>query len=85
MEEKVTNGFMPSWLNKGSTALLQKEKSERNIGSNCRPLTYLPLMWKLLTGLIADQIYGHFDHQKNRKDAGKDLEELMIYFTLIGQ
>ena len=46
-------------------------------------------MWKLLSGVIADQIYGNIDKQKllqkNRKDAGKDLEELMIYFTLIGQ
>ena len=77
--------FMSSWLTKGSTALLQKEKSKGNIGSKCRPITYLLLMWKLLTGLIADQIYGHLDHQKNSKDAGKDLEKLMIYFILIGQ
>ena len=46
-------------------------------------------MWKLLLAAIADQIYGHLYqqscYQKNRKDAGKDLEELMIYFILIGQ
>ena len=46
-------------------------------------------MWKLLSCVIGDQIYGYLDQQsyylKNRNDAGKDLEELMIYFILIGQ
>ena len=42
-------------------------------------------MWKLLPGVIADQIYGHLDKQKNRKDARKDLEQLMNYFILIEQ
>ena len=35
--------------------------------------------------VIADQIYGHLYQQKNRKDGGKDLEGLMIYFILIGE
>ena len=55
---------MPSWLTKGRAVLLQKDKSKGNIVSNYRPITCLPLMWKLLSGVIADQIYGHLDHQK---------------------
>ena len=55
---------MPSWLTKGRTALLQKDKSESNIASNYRPIICLPLMWKLLSGVIADQVYGHLDQQK---------------------
>ena len=55
---------MPCWLNRGRTALLQKAKSKGNIASNYRPITCLPLMWKLLTGVIADQIYGRIDQQK---------------------
>ena len=46
-------------------------------------------MGKLLSVVIADQIYGHINQQnllpEEQKDAGKDLEELMIYFILIGQ
>ena len=45
-------------------------------------------MWKVLTGVIADQIYAHLDQEKlpeERKGAGKVLEEQMIYFILIGQ
>ena len=80
---------MPSWLTRGRTALLKKDKSKGNIASNYRSITCLPSMWKLLSGVIADQIYGHYDQQKlllkYRKDAGKDLEELMICFILIGQ
>ena len=41
-------------------------------------------MRKLLSCVIADQIYGHLDQQtlltEEQKDTGKDLEELMIYF-----
>ena len=46
------SGFVPSWLTKGRTA------------SNYRPITCLPLMWKLMTGEIADQIYRHLDQKK---------------------
>ena len=52
---------MPSWLTRGRTSLLQKDKSKGNVASNYRPTTCLPLMWKLLTGVIAYQIYAHLD------------------------
>ena len=55
---------MPSWLTKGSTALLQKDKSKGNTVSNYRPITCLPLMWPLLLVVLVDQIYGHLDQQK---------------------
>ena len=43
---------------------MQKDKSKGNIASNYRPITCLPLTRKLLTGVIANQIYGHLDQQK---------------------
>ena len=80
---------MPSWLTRGRTSLLQKDKCKGNVASNYRLITCLPLMWKLLTGVIADQMYAHLDQEKllpeEQKDAVKVLEELMIYFILIGQ
>ena len=80
---------MPCWLTRGRTSSLQKDKSKGNVASNYRPITCLPLMWKLLTGVIADQIYAHLIkrscHQKSRKGAGKVLVELTIYFILIGK
>ena len=64
LKECLDSGFVPSWLTRGRTSLLQKDKSEGNVASNYRPITCLPLMWKLLTGVIADQIYAHLDQEK---------------------
>ena len=44
--------------------MLQKEKSKGSATSNYRTITCLPLIWKLLTGVIADQIYAHLDQEK---------------------
>ena len=61
LKECLDSGFVPSWLTRGRTSLLQKDKSKGNVASNYRPITCLPLMWKLLTGVFADQIYAHLD------------------------
>ena len=39
-------------------------KREDGVPGNYRPIACLPLMWKLLTGILADKLYGHF--QGNR-------------------
>ena len=59
LKENLDRGSVPSWLIKGTTSWLQKDKSKCNVASNYRPITCLPLMWKLLTGVIADEIYAH--------------------------
>ena len=64
LKECLDSGFVTSWLTRGRTSLLQKDKSKGNVASNYRPITCLPLMWKLLTGVIADQIYAHLDQEK---------------------
>ena len=64
LKERLDSGFVPSWLTRGRTTLLQKDKSKGNVESNYRPLTCLPLMWKLLIGVIADQIYAQLDQEK---------------------
>ena len=64
LKECLDSGFVPSWLTTGKTSLLQKDKSKGNVGINYRLITCLPLMWKLLTGVIADQIYAHLDQEK---------------------
>ena len=69
--------------------MLQKDKSKGNVASNYRPITCLPLMWKLLTCVIADQIYARLDQEKllpaERKRCRKVLDELMTDFILIRQ
>ena len=64
LKECLDSGFVPSWLTRGRTSLLQKDKSKGNVASNYRPIFCLPLMWKLPTGVIADQIYAHLDQEK---------------------
>ena len=63
LQECLDSGFVPSWLTRGRTLLLQKDESKGNAASNYRPITCLPLMRNLLTGVIADQIYAHLDHE----------------------
>ena len=43
----------------GLTVLLLKDKNKGNEVSNYRPITCLPLLWKLLAGIVADEIYNH--------------------------
>ena len=64
LKECLDSGFVPSWLTRGSTSLLQKDKSKGNVARNYRPITCLPFMWKLPTGVIANRIYAHLDQEK---------------------
>ena len=63
LKEYLDSGFVPSCLNRGRTSLLQKNRSKGNVACSYIPITGLPLMWKLLTGVIADQIYAHLDQE----------------------
>ena len=60
----LRRGFSPSCLTRGRTSLFQKDKSKCNVASSYTPVTCLPLMSKLLTGVIADQIYAHLNQEK---------------------
>ena len=50
-------------MTKGRALLIQKDKSKGNEASNYGPITCLPLTWKLLTGIIADEIYGFLENE----------------------
>ena len=45
---------VPEWLTKGRTVLVVKNKGKGGDVANVRPITCLPLMWKLVTGVLAD-------------------------------
>ena len=64
LKECLDSGFVPSCLTRGRTTLIQKDKRKANVASNYRPITCLPLMWKLLTGVIAHRVYAHLDQEK---------------------
>ena len=48
LKECLHSEFVPIWLTRGGTSLLQKNTSKGNVASNYRPITCLPLIWKLL-------------------------------------
>ena len=55
---------LSAWMTHGRTVLCQKDPRKGNGVENCRPITCLPLMWKLLTGVIAEEIYDYFEPEK---------------------
>ena len=48
---------IPCWMTYRRTALCQKDPAKGNSVENFRPITCLPLMWKLLTGIISEDMY----------------------------
>ena len=40
---------------------MRKDKEKGKAASNYRPITCLPLVWKLVTGVIAEEVYGFLD------------------------
>ena len=63
-----------------------KEKDKGNTVTNFRPITCLPLMWKMLTGIIAEEMYKHMaeknllpNEQKGcRKESRRTKDQLLI-------
>ena len=51
----------PDWMTKGKTILIQKDKKQGNAANNYRPITCLPILWKLLTGVIANELYEYLE------------------------
>ena len=49
------------WVTKGRAILIQKDKEKGKAASIYRPITCLPLVWKLLAGVIAEEVYRFLD------------------------
>ena len=52
----------PSWMNEGKTILCQKNPGRGNAIDNYRPITCLPLMLKLLTGMMSNALYDFMEN-----------------------
>ena len=55
-------------------------KDVKNDASNYRPITYLPVMYKLLTSVLAEDLYRHMDDQQKdcKKRSGGAKDQLII-------
>ena len=72
------------WMTKGKTTLIQKDPSKETAPNDYRPITCLPMMWKILTAQIRKEIYysltsrGLFpDEQKGCRLGSRGTAELL--------
>ena len=57
MSRCLQGAQVPDWMTKGKTTLIQKYPSNGTAPNNYRPLTCLPVLWKILTAKIREEIY----------------------------
>ena len=91
ISESILTGNIPTWLTEGRTFLIMKDPGKGfHDPSNFRPITCLPNIWKLTTGILADQIYTHLEsnglfpeEQKGCKRNSRGCKEQLLIDKLI--
>ena len=71
LDEALPSGNVPQWLTSGKTMLIAKYKDKCNKVTNFRPIICLQIMWKLLTGIISEEMHKHLDEEKLLPDEKK--------------
>ena len=84
MNRCLQGAQVPDQMTKGKTTLIQKDPSKGIAPNNYRPITCLPMMWKILTAQIREEIYysltsrGLFpDEQKGCRKGSRGTAELL--------
>ena len=54
---------LPVWMTFEKALLCQKDPAKGSAVDNYRAISCLPLMWKLMTGMLAERIYGHLERE----------------------
>ena len=57
MNRCLQRAHVPEWMTKRKTTLIQKDPLKGTAPNNYRPITCLPMMWKILTAQIREEIY----------------------------
>ena len=55
MSRCLQGAHVPEWMTKGRTTLIQKDPNKGTAPNNYRPITCLPMMWKILTAQIREE------------------------------
>ena len=71
LQSCLDTGNVPDWMTKGRTTLIMKDPEKGAAAGNYRPITCLPVMWKLLTGIISDKLYESLDERNILPDEQK--------------
>ena len=81
MAQQLQEANIPEWMTKGK--ITQKDPRKGTIPSNYKPIMFLPIIWKILTALIKEEIYYLRDCRglflKNKKHAEREQKEQLIY------
>ena len=54
---------LPDWMTFGITVLCQRDSAKGSAVDNYKPISCLPLMWKLMTGMLAEKMYSHLERE----------------------
>ena len=57
MNRCLQEAQVPHWMTKGNTTLIKKDLSKGTAPNNYRPITCLPMIWKILTAQIREEIH----------------------------
>ena len=52
------------WLTTSKTVIIMKDREKGNDVTNFRPITCLPLMQKIFTGMLSDELYDHLESER---------------------
>jgi len=81
---------VPGWMTKGRTVLIMKDSENGAVAGNCRPITCLPVMWKVLTGIISDKLYEFLcignvlpDEQKGRRKGSQGTSDKVFIDKMV--
>ena len=78
---------IPKWMTLGNTALCQKDPSKGYPVDKYRSISCLTLVWKLMTGTIAESIYNFLDVNDKipveQKGCKKKVERPKINYELV--
>ena len=62
---------LSEWMKHDHTVLCQRDPLKGNTADNYWPITCLPLMWRLLTGEIAEEMYNYLEREKTLPEEEK--------------
>ena len=64
-KETVKTGHFTTnqWMTRGRTVLVMKDSEKGTSPGNYRPITCLPVIWKMLTGLTSEEVYLYLDRE----------------------
>ena len=84
MNRYLQREHVPELMTKGKTKLIQKDPSKGTGPNNYRPITCLPMTWKILTAQIREEIYYSLTscrlfpkEQKGWRKGSRGTEELL--------